>query len=645
MQDDTSLAIRRGCAVALFLSVVAVSHRAHADYPIASHRYLADPGSLVYDGRVYLYNSNDDDNPVDGGYQMKSIVCISSSDLKNWTDHGEVFRVPANASWATNSWAPAAIGRGGKFFLYFGNSASGIGVASSTNPAGPFKDAKSGYLVNSNTPGASGTNSWLFDPSVFLDDDGQAYLTFGGNGDSNARVIKLNSDMVSVSGSAVALTVPSFFEASWLYKRGSIYYLSYSTTPSAGQRVDYMTSSSPTSGFAYKGVVAGQPPSNSNNNHHADFEFKGSWYHAYHNRIVATQAGISTTYKRNLGLESLTYNADGTIKQVTYTTDGVTQLGSLNPYVRVEAETTNAQSGIETEVCGEGGMNVTSIASGDWIRLRGVDFGTAGAASFTARVASTMSGGSIELRLGSATGTLIGTCTVPSTGGAQSWAFATCTVTGATGVKDLYLKFNGGSFNVNYWQFTPAGGGATGAGGSSGTGGASGIGGTRAAGGTSSAGGGGTRASGGTTANAGGTRATGGASAVAVGGTAMSTGGSVSNSGGVSSSSTIGGASGGNVSSAATTGGVPSNGGGSTMAQGSQPVAGSSNPAFGGNVSMGGGTAVSNPTIDPPSDSGTCNCRLLRSKDSTQSLLSFALLGVVLAGYRRRRSPGRSSRR
>ena len=135
------------CAAAvIFFAVALPSRPALADYPIMSHRFLADPGSLVYDGRVYLYTSNDDDN--NGGYQMHSVVCVSSSDLKNWTDHGIVFRVPADASWAGNSWAPQAIARQGKIFLYFGNSASGVGVASSTNPTSGFKDAKGGYLVN-----------------------------------------------------------------------------------------------------------------------------------------------------------------------------------------------------------------------------------------------------------------------------------------------------------------------------------------------------------------------------------------------------------------------------------------------------------------------------------------------------------------
>lgn len=429
-----------------------------ADYPIVAHRYLADPGALVHQGRVYLYCSNDDDNPTAGDYAMKSIVCVSSSDLKNWTDHGEVLRVPTSATWAGNSWAPAAIARNGKFFLYFGNGGSGIGVASSTSPTGPFTDARGSVLINSGTPGVMpATNMWIFDPAVFLDDDGQAYLYFGGNGESNVRVIRLAPDMITTTGAAITLTAPAFFEASWMHKLNGRYYFSYSTNPGAGLRIDYMTSASPTSGFTYGGIVAGQPPSNNNNNHHAIFQLNGDWYHAYHNRIVATQAGIPTGYRRNLAIERLDHAADGAIQQIGYTTDGVAQTALLNPYSPVEAETMAAQSGIETERCSEGGMNLTELQSGDWVKIRGVNFGSAGATGFSARVASAAEGGAIALRLDSPTGTLIGTCPLPATGGPQAWTTASCAVTGATGAHDLYLVFTGNSAalgSLNWWQFT-----------------------------------------------------------------------------------------------------------------------------------------------------------------------------------------------
>jgi arabinoxylan arabinofuranohydrolase len=430
-----------------------------ADYPVMSHRHLADPSTLVHGGRVYVYCSNDDDSPLAGGYEMKSLVCVSSSDMKNWTDHGEVIRVPRDASWAAHTWAPAAIERNGTFFLYFSNNASGIGVATSDSPTGPFKDALGRALINASTPGVlPAQNMWIFDPGVFIDHDGQAYLYFGGNGESNLRIIRLKEDMISVEGAAMPVTVQNFFEAAFMHERNGRYYLSYSTTPAAGLRIDYLTADSPIGPFTYAGIVAPQPPSNNNNNHAAIFELNGQWYHIYHNRFVAMEAGIPPVYRRNLGVELMTYHDDGRIRQVVHTRDGVPQAHSLNPYERVEAETFNAQSGIKTAPGPDGSLHVADLQNGDWVRLRGVDFG-AGATRFRARVASAGGGGQIVLRLGTPTGTIIGTCAVVSTGGAQSWTTVETGVTGAAGVNDLYLQFTGeGSslFNFDWWQFVPA---------------------------------------------------------------------------------------------------------------------------------------------------------------------------------------------
>ena len=446
-------------AFAALASLVAVPV-VRADYPLVSHRYLADPATMVHEGRVYVYCSNDDDNPVEGGYQMKSLVCVSSSDMKNWTDHGEVIRVPRDAAWASNSWAPDTIERNGKFYLYFPNGASNIGVAVSDSPTGPFVDPLGVPLITAATPGVlPATNIWIFDPGVFIDDDGQAYLYFGGNGESNLRIIRLNEDMISVSGSAIAVTVPNFFEAAWMHKRDNIYYLSYSTVPAAGLRIDYLTGDSPIGPFTYGGIVAGQPPVNNNNNHAAIFQLNGAWYEVYHNRAVATAAQIPTTYRRNIAVESLTYAPNGLINQVTYTTNGVVQQRALNPYQRVEAETTAGQSGIETEVCSEGGMNVTALESADWIRVRGVDFGSGGADRVNIRAASASGGGTLTLRLGSATGPAIATLPIAATGGAQTWTTLSADVSGATGTHDLYLTVSGNGtslFNLNWWQFAPA---------------------------------------------------------------------------------------------------------------------------------------------------------------------------------------------
>jgi arabinoxylan arabinofuranohydrolase len=598
----------RGLAAALLLGSLLASGQARADYPIASHRFLADPASLVHDGRLYLYASNDDDNDSDDGYEMHSIVCVSSSDLKNWTDHGEVLRVPRDASWASFSWAPALVQRNGTIFMYYGNNANGVGVASSTTPTGRFTDPKGSALVTSSTPGASGTDSWLFDPGVFVDDDGQAYLYFGGNGDNNARVIRLNSDMISVSGAAIALAIPYFFEASWMHKRNGTYYLSYSTNPANGLRIDYLTSTSPTSGFTHRGTAGPQPPSNNSNNHAAIFVFNGVWYHAYHNRYVAMQRGVPPGYKRNLALERLEYNTDGTIREVAYTTDGLQQLANLSPYSRVEAETINAESGIETEPCSEGGMNLTEISNGDWVRIRGVDFGSMGARSFSARVSSGASGGNIELRLGTATGTLVGTCAVAGTGDWQTWTNSSCDVTGATGVNDLVLRFTGTGtsrlFNLNHWQFTPVGGGGGGTGGGG-------------------AGGGGDAGNGGAMGGFGG-------AAAGVGG--ATTGGA----GGASGASGAGGGAAGNAgqdSGGASSGGVGGQGVGGGSTSGGRLAGGAS-----GNTAGAGDGAGARAGGDSD-ETGGCGCRTAGGA-STSTLLgmfSFAALGFARLRWRSRR--------
>jgi arabinoxylan arabinofuranohydrolase len=457
--------MKRKIAFLAYLILTGFTTHIIADYPIVSHRFLADPASLVYNGRVYLYCSNDDENPAteDGGYQMTSIVCVSSSDLKNWTDHGIVFQVPRDATWAGLSWAPSAAERDGTFYLYFGNGANGIGVASADSPTGPFTDPIDQRLVSSSTPGVlPATNLWLFDPMTFVDDDGQAYMYFGGNGEDNLRVIKLNDDMISLDGAATQFHVPYFFEAAWMHKHNGTYYFSYSTNPTNGMRIDYMTSDNPTSDFTYGGIVSPQPPENNNNNHQAIFEFNGRWYQAYHNRFVARQAGIPPVYKRNLCLDSIFHNPDGSIVTMVNTTDGLPQIGYINPFERVEAETMDDQNGIYTEVCSEGGMNLTNIENGDWIKVRGVDFGSDGAGAFTAGVACDMKygatkGGSLEIRIDDVTGTVIGTVPVSYTGGPQVWKSETITINDVTGVHDVYFVFTGEDnenlFNFDYWYF------------------------------------------------------------------------------------------------------------------------------------------------------------------------------------------------
>jgi arabinoxylan arabinofuranohydrolase len=458
--------------VVLCLGLI-ISSICYADYPLLkTTTYSADPSCLEYNGVLYSYWSNDDNN--NGSYTMHQITCLSTTDLKNWTNHGPVFDVPRDCSWAANSWAPSVVYRDGYFWMYFGNGGSGIGVAKSTSPTGPFKDAKGSPIITPSMPNCN--VQWCFDPGVFVDDDGRAYCFFGGGGPGNCRAIEIGSDMISTIGTAVTIDAPRFFEASWLHKYNGKYYLSYSSDFSQGAAtIEYMMSSSPMSGYVHKGTVLPNPPSNNgNNNHHSIFQYRGNWYIAYHNRYIANQQGIDSTYKRNAALDQLFYNADGTIKLVTCTQNGLPLLtpptqGTPTPtpvptptpspqsvFSQIEAESYNSQSGIQTESCGEGGQNIGYIENGDYVVFNNVDFG-GGAASFQARVASNTSGGNIEIRLDSTSGALIGTCPVSGTGGWQTWVTATCNVSGASGIQNLILRFTGESgylFNLNWFKFT-----------------------------------------------------------------------------------------------------------------------------------------------------------------------------------------------
>ncbi len=430
--------------LASLLSVILFTTVIFADNPIIQTLYTADPAPMVYNGRVYLYTSHDDDKIVDNFYTMRNWRCYSSADMVNWVDHGMAASC-ADLKWIGNTnngaWAPQCVERGGKFYLYVPIQGKGIGVLVSDSPTGPFKDPIGKGLIN--------RGNWSdIDPTAFVDSDGQAYL-YWGNG--TLWYVKLNENMTSYSGNVITASKPaSYVEGPWFYKRNNLYYMIYAGMDGGSENIQYATSSSPTGPWTSKGVFMPKQGS-SFTNHPGVCDFKGNSYLFYHN--AALPGGGS--YHRSVCVEQFTYKADGSFPSISMSTTGAKQLGTLNPYDTVQAETICQESGVETEVCSEGGINVDSISNNDYIRVKGVNFGD-GAVSFMARVSSATSGGNIELHLDSQTGTLIGTCAISNTGGWQTWVTKSCTITGAKDTHDLYLKFTGGSgvlFKLNWWKF------------------------------------------------------------------------------------------------------------------------------------------------------------------------------------------------
>ena len=174
--------------------------------------------------------------------------------------------------------------------------------------------------------------------------------------------------------------------------------------------------------------------------------------------------------RRSVNATEITYNADGTIQEVPYWMDQepMKQLHWLNPYSRVEAETMawgyglkSAKMGIpNTGVVadmptstGRKNMYIYDINDGEYIRLRGVDFGK-GAKSFAMTAAATGSC-TITLRLDGMHGPVIGTVTIDKTGSVEKYKSFSTKVKDATGVHDLYLCFSdaNGDVHLDWWQF------------------------------------------------------------------------------------------------------------------------------------------------------------------------------------------------
>jgi arabinoxylan arabinofuranohydrolase len=443
------------------LMVLWASMTVFAENPVVQTCYTSDPAPMVYNGRVYIYTTHDSDNAANS-YLISNWKCYSSKDMVNWTDHG-VMLSPKSVTWSTARDADAiqVVFRNGKFYFYINTTASdgvSIGVAVSNSPIGPFKDTLGKPLIPaSKMTGCNATHGWRgLDPTVFIDDDGQAYLYWGNN---VLYWVKLNADMISYSGSISCLPQndpafgPDYEEGPWFYKRNNLYYLLYPST--ASESIHYSTSPGPTGPWTYKSMImpVQQGQGASMTIHPGVCDFGGNSYFFYHNG--ALPGGGS--YKRSVCIEKFSYNTDGTIPKINGTVGGVVSgIGNLNPYDTTQAETICWESGIKTEPCSEGGIDVDSIHNGDYIKVEGVDFGS-GALSFDARVASAASGGNIEIHLDTISGPLVGTCAVAGTSGWQTWVTKSCSISGAAGAHNLYFKFTGGSgllFNFNWWKFT-----------------------------------------------------------------------------------------------------------------------------------------------------------------------------------------------
>ena len=373
--------------------------------PISPCVFCADPTALEYNGRLYVYGSNDHQEFLANGKKgdnsygnIKSIVVFSTDDMVNWTFHGTIDTKKLCASWVTSpwyqgygvSWAPTVTWRHNEdtdkdeFFLYFCNSSHGVGVLTAESPIGPWKSPLKKLMIHYDTPGANPSGTYAnFDPGVTIDDNGVGWISFGGLGPSTimpgaARIAKLKPSMTEVDGSAVKIPAPYHFEANELNVIGGKYVYTYcsnwanrdatewntyksehniSANAPGGGTMCYMVSDNPMNpdSWVYKGVYG---PGVSGNNHSHLQKFQGKYYHIYHDHgsvlldamksagAVDNSAGDYRSICVNLATVT---ESTATVNPVTLNLTGVSKIKNVNPYELQQAETMATCGGVEYE--------------------------------------------------------------------------------------------------------------------------------------------------------------------------------------------------------------------------------------------------------------------------------------------------------
>lgn len=459
--------------------------------PIINQHYGADPYAMVYGDTVYFYMTADAyEYDASGAIKdntygsIRSLYVVSTKDMVNFTDHGEITIAGKDGAtkWAHNSWAPAAawkmVDGKPKFFLYFADNGGGIGVVCSDSPVGPFVDELGHGLIRRDMENC-GNVEWLFDPAVLVDDDGKAYIYFGGGVPQGkaahpmtGRCCELGEDMMSLVGVPTVIDAPYLFEDSGIHKFGDTYYYSYCSNFSVDKEgtkeygfdsgeIVVMESKSPLGPFTVKERVLKNPGAYwglGGNNHHAIFQFKDQWYITYHTRLLEKEMGVEKGY-RCTHIDAFDMGEDGTIGLVLQTKDARKQVGSVDAYEKTNGATYAVMGGVNpvpgdetSKKYGCGYMILGDINDGDFVKLQGVEFGEEGASKVKATVRTNGKNGVIRVTTKFLNGTVLGYIPVESDG--QDVTVCTGILDEkVTGLNDIYFTFSGEGYEVIDWQF------------------------------------------------------------------------------------------------------------------------------------------------------------------------------------------------
>ena len=455
--------------------------------PISPNVFCADPTGVEYNGRLYIYGTNDHqqyeavgDDGKNDYVHIKSIVMLSTDDMVNWEYHGFI-DIAKIAPWIVNSWAPSVASRveaDGKthFYLYFSNSGCGVGVLTAEHPLGPWSDPLGKPLIYQNMPGLENCPA-PFDPGVCLDENGTGWLAFGGGTPPASdtlhtcipKIVRLGKDMLSFDSEFVSIDAPYFCEASELNYIDGTYYYTYCNdwqNRSKWDRKDipapptcsmaYMTTKTPldADSWEYRGAYfynAGQNADGESgmrwaNNHTHFCEYQGTNYIVHHTLLLEELAGGTSGF-RSIMVDYLPMNAaDGEIPITAATRHGVSQIKLLDPY----AENSGAVMFTSADIGYTDGNDpaAKSKADGAWIYVKGADFGY-GASAFTADVKGK---GRIEVRLDSISGEAVSFIEFDNADYAKVRSAKFSQFDGRN--HNIYLVFSGADIELRSWQFT-----------------------------------------------------------------------------------------------------------------------------------------------------------------------------------------------
>ncbi|MBQ5320005.1 MAG: family 43 glycosylhydrolase [Oscillospiraceae bacterium] len=397
--------------------------------PISPNVFCADPTSVEYDGRLYVYGTNDHqqyqavgDDGKNDYVHIKSLVIFSTDDMANWEYHG-IINTAEIAPWITNSWAPSIVSRTEDdglthFYLYFSNNGNGVGVLTAINPLGPWSDPLGKPLIYQNMPGLENCPA-PFDPGVCIDENGIGWLSFGGGTPSDgntihskvAKIVKLGRDMLSFDSDFISIDAPYFYEASELNYENGTYIYTYSTDWQARDNWDRsdipapsicsmgcMTSKTPLDADSWEfrcGLFlnAGESGMDWCNNHTHLTEYRGTKYILHHTMHIQERMNTKGGF-RCMCVDYLPYS-DTEFPVTKATRDGVNQVQWLDPYKQHSGAEMFTCAGMWYDKNDNGTMSVISLDNGSWIYVKGVDFRN-GAQKLYIKASGS---GSVELRL------------------------------------------------------------------------------------------------------------------------------------------------------------------------------------------------------------------------------------------------------